>query len=65
MDSVDAKQKKIISLVKALSPWTKGNDVPVLFRTKSSNLSITIQSLIRMAHVQQNFKTTNVEGSFL
>ena len=26
---------------------------------------ITIQSLIRVTYVQQNFKTTNVEGSFL
>ena len=28
-------------------------------------ITITIQSLIRVAYVQQNFKTTNVEGSFL
>ena len=37
--------------------------------TKSSKLDIkliiTIQSLIRVAHVQQNFKTTNVEESYL
>ena len=28
-------------------------------------LVITIQSLIRVADVQQTFKTTNIEGSFL
>ena len=35
------------------------------FKLQNCPLTVTIQSLVGVGHVQQNFKTTNAEGSFL